>query len=342
MKCTPQLQTLTAMGPVKTLVLFVLLLAAASAADKTAAHKKPPKDGPEARVELDDDDFEEGEYLAPKTVLECMLIADWPCVQVKTFRAIREWLNIGTNVVHSGPVAQEKDETPQSKTGEEEENHEDQEEPDTDEDYDLKEASALLSSFGKEPSSSWTGSLEIIAEMIYDGVSAFLGADSEEEQRALLQTGINKVEDAGRRFEEARKRIGLGGHGHHGLGHLLGLITFKMSKIMTIFSAISTIVQLKALGLTLLGLLIAALRLFVEFKTKNRPLQPIIKVVHLHPRPHVTVNAGHDYPESSSPWEEYSGGYDAHDRAYEEQKQHLSAKAALINRYKTLAAAGRR
>lgn len=114
----------TEMGPRKTaascwLLAATLLLSAcvASAADKDvstteAASTKAPKpyDGPEARVELDDDDedFEDGEYLVPKTVLECMVLADWACVQVKTMRAIRLWLNIGTNVVQSKPVSQVK------------------------------------------------------------------------------------------------------------------------------------------------------------------------------------------------------------------------------------------
>jgi len=94
------------------LLAFLLLVSASAAEEARAAStqapstKEPPVDGPEARVELDEDDFEEGEYLAPKTVLECMILADWACVQVKTVRAIRLWLNIGTNVVQSKPVSQ--------------------------------------------------------------------------------------------------------------------------------------------------------------------------------------------------------------------------------------------
>lgn len=113
-------QRQTEMGPGKIaascwLLAATLLLSgcAASSADKdvatqvAATNKAAPKDGPEARVELDDDeDFEAGEYVVPKTVLECMILADWACVQVKTVRAIRLWLNIGTNVVQSKPVSQ--------------------------------------------------------------------------------------------------------------------------------------------------------------------------------------------------------------------------------------------
>jgi hypothetical protein len=112
-------QAETEMGPGKTaascwLLAATLLLSgiATSSADKdvsteAASTKAAPYDGPEARVELDDDeDFEAGEYVVPKTVLECMILADWACVQVKTVRAIRLWLNIGTNVVQSKPVSQ--------------------------------------------------------------------------------------------------------------------------------------------------------------------------------------------------------------------------------------------
>lgn len=82
----------------------------------------------------------------------------------------------------------------ESKEGVIEENHEDQEEPDSDDD--LKEVAALFSGFGKMPEdeSSWSGSLEVLAEMIYDGVSSFLGAESEDERRALIENGIHAVE----------------------------------------------------------------------------------------------------------------------------------------------------
>ncbi|XP_059473971.1 uncharacterized protein LOC132195779 [Neocloeon triangulifer] len=324
-------------------LLLCLLLSAASAAaasdleaDDGLTTLAPSQDGPEARIELDDDDdYEEGEYLAPKTVLECVMLADWPCVQVKTFRAIREWLNIGTSVVQSKPISQDEENELQSKT-EEEENHEDQEEPDTDDEYDLKEATALLSGLGKEPSSSWAGSLEVLAEMLYDGVSAFLGAESEDEQRALLKKGIEKLENAGRKLEQARKKFGLGGHGHHGVGNLLGLITFKMSKIMTVLSAFSALVQLKSLGVTMLGLLLAASSLFIQFKTNVRPLHPIVKVLHLHPRPHVTVNAGPDFPEASHDWDgghEHDHEYGAYE-GYNEQAYEHQAKQALLAKYK--------
>jgi len=85
----------------------------------------------------------------------------------------------------------------------EEENHEDQEEPDTDEEEDFKEVAALFSGLGKVPDgdSSWSGSLEALAEMLYDGVSSFLTADSEDEQRALLKKGINAMEFVERKFE---------------------------------------------------------------------------------------------------------------------------------------------
>jgi hypothetical protein len=109
------------MGPGKTVLIGILvavLFAASSSAAKEAAaaasttetapsSESTPISGPEARVELDDEeDFEAGEYLAPKTVLECMILADWACVQVKTMRALRLWLNIGTNVVQSKPETQ--------------------------------------------------------------------------------------------------------------------------------------------------------------------------------------------------------------------------------------------
>jgi len=143
---------------------------------------------------------------------------------------------------------------------------------------------------------------------------------------------------------------------------LLGLITFFKTKVMVLLNAFSTIVQLKALGFSAIAVLIAALQLFIDFKTKSRPLHPIIKVVHLHPRPHVTVNAGADFHdhEPSPSWdghqehEDEGYGYDgyhgfgAHDRVYEEQKPSAAAsaavlKSALLERYKNqILASGRR
>jgi hypothetical protein len=67
----------------------------------------------------------------------------------------------------------------------------------------LKEVAALFSGFGKMPEdeSTWSGSLEVLAEMIYDGVSSFLGADSEDERRALLEKGVASMRVAERKLE---------------------------------------------------------------------------------------------------------------------------------------------
>jgi len=161
----------------------------------------------------------------------------------------------------------------------------------------------------------------------------------------------------------ARKKILGGGHGHHGLGHLLALISFFKTKIMVLLNAFSAIVQLKALAFSAIAVLIAAIQLFIDFKTKNRPLHPIIKVVHLHPRPHVSVDAGADFHEhEASSWDGHhhddDGGYGydpygAHDRVYEEQKPDSATAAAasaaiiknvILQKYKNqlLSAAGRR
>lgn len=143
---------------------------------------------------------------------------------------------------------------------------------------------------------------------------------------------------------------------------MLALISFFKTKIMLLVNVFSAIVQLKALAFAATAVLIAALQLFIDFKTKNRPLHPIIKVVHLHPRPHVHVDAGADFPEHEQSWDASSyghqheddgygyDGYSAHDRVYEEQKPAIASAAsaaiiknALIQKYKNqLLSAGRR
>jgi hypothetical protein len=154
----------------------------------------------------------------------------------------------------------------------------------------------------------------------------------------------------------ARKKILGGGHGHHGLGHLLALISFFKTKIMVLLSAFSAIVQLKALAFSAIAVLIAAIQLFIDFKTKNRPLHPIIKVVHLHPRPHVTVDEHEPSWDGHHHDDDGGYGYDpysAHDRVYEEQKPASATAAAasaaiiknaILQKYKNqlLSAAGRR